>query len=242
MALATRNGFCRLALLLTLVAGCGLLGLGLHELMGCRSSQERYEAVSAATGDPSGDGGHPGSRALPKGAVAWVEVAGLGISLPVADGSRGNSWYLSHDLWGSESALGCPFIDARCESPDGPHVMVYGHHLAFTNLMFSPLHLCYRQHRFSELGTCTWSTASGSRELVPLCSLSVDDHCQEVLRFSFSGEDGFHDWLSSMVSASSARAPDAAELARSAHRALTLVTCSSNRPGQPWRTLVLFVA
>lgn len=218
-----------------------MLALGLSELSRYSSEQSRYERLAQdVSPDKRGEQAPDTSPEVPPGATAWVEVSGTGINLPVADGSRGASWYLTHDLWGNKSALGCPFIDSRCSSPYGPHVIVYGHHLAFTNYMFSPLHRCYQQRQFSRLGSCLWTTVKGSCILEPLCALSVDSSWPDILRFSFSSDEEFHAWLDAIIEASTARAPNARELSSGASRVITLVTCSSNRAGQPWRTLVLF--
>lgn len=228
---------------MALIAGCCVLFLGLAELLQDGWAQERYSALAEETADETVDGRESSPhRELPSAALAWVEVKNTGISLPVAGGARGDSWYLTHDLWDNESALGCPFLDSRCASPQGPHVMVYGHHLAFTSYMFSPLHLCFRQDRFSDLGPCVWTTRQGESELVPLCALSVDASWPDICRFSFSGQEDFHAWLASIVQVSSAHAPNALWIAGRAHRVVTLITCTSNRSGQPWRTLVLFAA
>lgn len=243
MTVSVRDHGSSVALVMVLVAGCLLLSLGLGELLRDSSTHERYDSLAhSITGSQDAEDIWDHWRRLPTGAVAWVEVEGTGISLPVADGSRGDTWYLTHDLWGNESALGCPFVDPRCMSPNNAHVMVYGHHLAFTSYMFSPLRLCFRQDRFAGLGRCWWTTSSGTCELAPLCSLSVDYRWQPIRRFSFADQDEFRAWLVSMVEASSARADDALERARDARRVVTLVTCSSIRPGQPWRTVVLFAA
>lgn len=233
----------RLVLAVALASGCCILVCGLHELLRDSSTQSQYAFLARQTlGNQGTDERSGDARRLPNGAIAWVEVGNTNISLPVADGSRGESWYLHHDLWDRESGLGCPFVDPRCASPTGPHVIVYGHHLAFTNYMFSPLHLCFRQKDFSRLGTCTWTTSLGKRKLHPLCALSVDSHWQDIMRFSFSGDAELHAWLASVLEASSARASNATALAARADHVLTLVTCTSNRSGQPWRTLVIFAS
>lgn len=238
----------RILLMAMLAGGVGLLLMGLGELLNYETDQGRYANLAQeVTAHPSSEGLHSEEephifRNLPENAAAWVEVEGTDISLPVADGSRGDSWYLEHDLWDNRSELGCPFMDARCASPQDAHVMVYGHHLAFTNYMFSSLHLCYHQDHFLQLGDCCWTTREGTCSLKPLCALSVDSCWQDILRFSFSDKGELHDWLCSILNSSSARSKDAWALANGAQRIVTLVTCSSNRAGQPWRTLVLFVA
>lgn len=233
----------RVPLLLALMIGLCLLAAGIGELFSCELEQSHYRAlIPGSLDDTAGDAAtSEAGRGLPPGAVGWIQVEGVDINLPVADGSRGNEWYLNHDLWGNKSALGCLFMDSRCSSPEGTHVIIYGHHFALTNYMFSPLHSCYRQPEFSRLRLCHWATQTCSYTLKPLCALSVDKDYAGILRFTFSSTAEFHEWLASMVEVSSAHAEDAATLVRNSNRTLTLVTCTSNTTGQPWRTLVLFV-
>lgn len=235
---------------LGLAIGCVILALGISIFFRDSRTLLDYERLSQELpSDPNTDDGSDTNGAvslaerstLPRGAVAWVTVQGTSIDLPVADGTQGNTWYLTHDLWGNASELGCPFMDHRCTSPDDTHVLVYGHHLSLTNAMFSPLHLCFRQREFERLGPCVWRTSQDTTRFKPLCALSVDEHFQAIMRFSFSDDTELRDWLRSMIDASEAKSPTASALVNGAHRVLTLVTCSSNLAGQPWRTLVLFV-
>ena len=72
--------------------------------------------------------------------AAWLTVEGTPIDLPVSavvDGMP-SDFYLSHDLWGNRSALGCPYLDERC-SEDGMHILVYGHRIGWTDEVFTPL-------------------------------------------------------------------------------------------------------
>lgn len=241
----------RIPAILTLVVGLFSLGMGMSAYHQALSSLGRYSVLASEIGtEPtsrqvSSGADHGNVNApisLPLNAVAWVTVGNTPIDLPVAGGDRGTTWYLSHDLWNQESSLGCPFMDPRCASPEGRHVIVYGHHLSLTNAMFSPLYRCYQPNHFASLGTCTWRTPSGSVTLAPLCALSVRSDWQDIMRFSFTDEEDMRTWLGHIVKESTAQGPNASTLLSDAHRVVTLVTCSSNLSGQPWRTLVLFVA
>lgn len=234
--------------ILLLGIGITLFFLGIRELYRVRMSSLRYERLAddydGLPKDHSEGDGSPDSddvtRFFEGDMVAWVTVDGIGVDLPVATGSHGFSWYLNHDLWGNESELGCPFLDPRCPSTEAPHVLVYGHHMSFTNVMFSPLHRCYRQDAFDTLGECTWTTTQGTTMMVPLCALSVDQDYADILRFSFRDDEDLRQWISNLVDQASARADNAHLMASRSTRILTLVTCSSEISGQRWRTLVLF--
>lgn len=240
----TLSLFCLLAGILSLVLGVWMLCQDLlvsaryQDLAETRDSSEGDQANELDSNAPEGASS---DTTLADGSIAaWVKVEGTPIDLPVASGDRGFSWYLHHDLWGNASEVGCPFLDPRCPGAGSPHVLVYGHHLAFTNLMFSGLHDCYKQKRFDTLGDCQWTYGNTETRLRPLCSLSVDQDWSDILRFSFGSIDDLRSWARAMVDQSSAKSPDAEELASGAMKVITLVTCSSDVAGLRSRTLVLF--
>lgn len=234
-----------------LVAGIGLLGLGIWQWYQATLSSERYEELArsfeeeptahqdqgAGTASPQS---YTSSVSFDDELVAWIKVGGTPIDLPVASGSHGLTWYLHHDLWGNASELGCPFLDPRCPSPENSHVLVYGHHISLGNAMFSPLHKCYEQGQFDCLSQSTWTTASGNTPLQPLCALRVDQDDPDIIRFSFGDEGEFRAWVLDITRKATAKVADAEQLAVRATRVITLVTCSSEIAGQRWRTLVLF--
>lgn len=244
------HGAQRILVVVGLAVGVLSLGMGMFFYSQALSTLGRYTVLAEEIGSKplphqnlsdKGTGGPVLSAALPSNAVAWVSVTNTSIDLPVASGDRGLSWYLSHDLWGHETDLGCPFMDPHCLSADDRHVIVYGHHLSLTNAMFSPLYRCYQPGKFARLGPCVWKTSSGTITLAPLCSLSVRDDWPDIMRFTFADDESMRAWLGRIVTESTAKNPDSKRLLLGAHRVVTLVTCSSNFSGQPWRTLVLFV-
>lgn len=175
--------------------------------------------------------------------AAWVRVEGSGIDLPVVSTqARGSEYYLTHDFWQHWAFEGTPFLDHRC-GPDDAHRLVFGHHLA-TQGQFSALQKAYQPEVFSRLGACTWSTpASGQTRLVPLMAQRVESSFAPIQAFGLAGTDSLRAWLSDLVheAGTGARAPDWECLVNTAQTAVTLVTCSSEMPNQPWRTIVVFV-
>lgn len=173
--------------------------------------------------------------------AAWVCVGNTDISLPVvlpADGDM--SFYLNHDFWRRQSVEGSPFLDHRCTA-DGTHRMAYGHHLSMGG-QFSSLQTAYQQEIFDTLGMCQWTTAKGGTTLLqPLCALRVDMWFEGIQRFSFDDASSLGSWLQAIAEASPARCADWRTASTAAKSVVTLVTCSSNLAGKPWRTLVVFV-
>jgi len=140
--------------------------------------------------------------------VAWVMVDGTDISLPVlapADGDM--EYYLRHDLWGSWSLEGTPFLDHRSDG-QGPHRLVYGHHL-YSGGQFSTLQKTYLSEAFDGLGTCHWLTPDGREVLLePLCALRVDAWFADVQRFDFADREDLRQWLSCLCAQAPRRPRD----------------------------------
>lgn len=178
-------------------------------------------------------------------AAAWVRVGGTTIDYPVAvpPPGEGSGFYLTHDIWGNRSAIGSPYLEEGSQA-DGTHSLVYGHHCGTTGRMFSPLADRWCQDSFDRLGNMTWSTkAGGDQTLVPLCAMTVDKTYPNVLKFDFTPDDGseLSGWLRSLCADASAKATGWESLCDGADKTVSLVTCTSVVPGQPQRTVVVFV-
>ena len=236
------------ATMATTLVGALLLAWALSRLVPDASSALRYAALpgrSRQEDPPMGQ--HSGPMAvdwasLPPACAAWVRVSGTSVDLPVAMASPDDpEFYLSHDLWGSPTEMGCPFVDERCVSADSSLVVCYGHRTYLPSTMFGDLSLCWGQAWFDQVGEMVWETPGlGATELVPLCALRTESTWgQEALERGAAERMGA--WLSCALAEASASSPDARALAEGATRCVTLVTCSETVPGMPWRTLVLFV-
>lgn len=176
--------------------------------------------------------------------VAWLEVEGTPISLPVVQPppEKPRDWYLTHNAEGAWDALGCPYLDARTDVRSR-NLLVFAHHRFGSDLMFSPLVGAQRKEVFDSLGSARLSMPDGSIwSFRPLCALEVDASFQAIQRFSFPGRSEFRSWLSDLAKEASTESEEANALIRRAERVLTLVTCSSPIPRQRWRTIVIFAA
>lgn len=180
---------------------------------------------------------------VPPNCIAWLEVAGTSISYPVMQltDDHPDDWYLDHDAWGEQDAMGCPYLDRRSK-PDGQHLMVYGHHIQGTSYMFSELADAYTEESFGDIGYATLTTADGTSAIfVPYCAMRVDASYLDIQKFSFSGERWLGAWLVGLSSDADVKSERYTSIYIHPKRVLTLVTCSSEQAGQPWRTLAVFV-
>ena len=150
-------------------------------------------------------------------------------------------FYLSHDFDRNPSFAGCPYLDAR-GTADGPHALVYGHHMGFTGQIFSPIFATYRQAEFDKIGEMYWFTPDKGRQVLkPIMAMSVDKKYQPIQTFDFTSAEEVRSWLSDMKKDATAVSNDCDATIASATRAITLVTCSSMDTGGRARTLLIFV-
>ena len=174
---------------------------------------------------------------------AWLSVKGAGIDLPVVRPSedKRSDWYLRHDAWGRLSEIGCPYLDRRCRVSDR-HVLVYGHRVGRSGLMFSELASMYRQEVFDQLECALWRTPTETTTFTPLFAMRTDRTHEGIQRFDHSSQSTLSRWASDLLNEASAIAVDAHARVACAERVLTLVTCSGRGSGGRLRTLVLFSA
>lgn len=62
--------------------------------------------------------------------IGWVNVPDTAIDFPIVQAHRDNpTFYLTHDVYGGWNYLGCPYLDAECESEgfDSRCALIYGH-------------------------------------------------------------------------------------------------------------------
>lgn len=174
----------------------------------------------------------------------WLTVEGTHIDSPVvqAPSRDQESWYLTHDIFDQPNPLGCPYLGTRSRA-NGRRMLVFGHHLQDSTLMFSELSDAYEQDAFDAVGDASWALPSGRiRTYRPLAALRCDASYQAIQEQGTISVAGLRSWIRTIVSNATARSHDAEALMAKATHILTLVTCSSEQAGLPWRTLVIFAS
>ena len=231
---------------LVVCLGAGSVAAGVASVVGTASAQARYEDLARGTATTEAVTDAPAidwdelERQNPD-ICAWLSVGGTSIDYPVC--KRDQSYYLTHDVWGQESSVGCPFMDELCEV-DSPSVLVYAHHITGTTAMFSELSATTTQGGFDDiLGDCRalWLTRGRACRLRPLCTIVVDKSDQDIQRKRFACAQDVRLWLQDQLGRASARSAEAQTLVEGATRCVSCVTCASDISGQRERAVVLFV-
>lgn len=231
-------------------AGTAYEDLALETIRDADADESDADRAGAVDAD-AGDQGEGDAQDVDWGAllginadtVAWLSVEGTSIDHPVVQPADGvdADWYLTHSFWGEPSSAGCLYLDARAGA-DGTHQLVCGHHLGWTDQMFSEIFQTYEQEVFDTVGQARWSTPEGGTTVYePVMALSVDKTYAAIQQFEFEDAEALRAWLMEIEAEATARADDAETLIDGATRVLTLVTCSSVTGGQRARTLLVFV-
>lgn len=148
-------------------------------------------------------------------------------------------YYLYHDVYRNDNYLGCPFIDPRCNK-DSKHIMIYGHNMN-NDKMFSNIHEAFNQSEFDKLGRMEYYSVDGKLTVYnPIMSESVEKDYQPIQMFDFQDSKQLRDQMSliskNVTAVSSSMSNDISNM----NSAITLVTCSCNRSGLPYRTFIVF--
>ena len=117
----------------------------------------------------------------------WVTLANTTIDYPVVQSNERE--YIHKSFWGDYSAAGTPFADPRC-SATGRNVVIYGHHMGSSGIMFSDIFDGYNQDKFDTFGDLTWSYPGHDGEtLKPVACINVYETFAPIQQFRFNPTD-----------------------------------------------------
>lgn len=172
-------------------------------------------------------------NALPDSVVAWVRVPGTTVDYPIVQGDASDpDFYLAHDMNGSRSAWGTPYIDAGCaEGVLSPLVVVYGHHMS-DGTMFGPLERYADREFAEEHRTILVYTRERAVEL-EVFATDVVDADREGVRTEFGGAADLQAYLDERLG----RCEVVLERPGGVERAWAFATCSYQTANS--RTVVL---
>ena len=200
-----------------LLAGLGFLGAFGHAQYQYGKSGRYYARLQQTAADPDGGIDFAALQAINPDAAAWLEMPGLGISLPVVQAAD-NETYLHRSFDGSDSPAGCLFFAAP--AGDGLYRVIYGHNL-HDGSMFNGL-LNYRDEDFYTANpTFTLYTPEGAGTWrIFSCHTATD--MEELYRTDRTAGEEYDAFLQQLLEASEydtgAELPEGAQV-------VTLSTC-----------------
>ena len=200
-----------------LLAGLGFLGAFGHAQYQYGKSGRYYARLQQTAADPDGGIDFAALQAINPDAAAWLEMPGLGISLPVVQAAD-NETYLHRSFDGSDSPAGCLFFAAP--AGDGLYRVIYGHNL-HDGSMFNGL-LNYRDEGFYAANpTFTLYTPEGAGTWrIFSCHTATD--MEELYRTDRTAGEEYDAFLQQLLEASEydtgAELPEGAQV-------VTLSTC-----------------
>ena len=107
--------------------------------------------------------------------------------------------------------------------------------------MLSSINDAYNQSKFDVIQPMRWRQPDGTDDIyVPVMAMKVYKTYQKCQSFSARTPQDTQELLQSMATDAQARSADFDNIVANAERCVTFVTCASNIPNQPWRTLVVF--
>ena len=200
-----------------LLAGLGFLGAFGHAQYQYGKSGRYYARLQQTAAAPDGGIDFAALQAINPDAAAWLEMPGLGISLPVVQAAD-NETYLHRSFDGSDSPAGCLFFAAP--AGDGLYRVIYGHNL-HDGSMFNGL-LNYRDEDFYAANpTFTLYTPEGAGTWrIFSCHTATD--MEELYRTDRTAGEEYDAFLQQLLEASEydtgAELPEGAQV-------VTLSTC-----------------
>ena len=200
-----------------LLAGLGFLGAFGHAQYQYGKSGRYYARLQQTAADPDGGIDFAALQAINPDAADWLEMPGLGISLPVVQ-AVDNETYLHRSFDGSDSPAGCLFFAAP--AGDGLYRVIYGHNL-HDGSMFNGL-LNYRDEDFYAANpTFTLYTPEGAGTWrIFSCHTATD--MEELYRTDRTAGEEYDAFLQQLLEASEydtgAELPEGAQV-------VTLSTC-----------------
>ena len=159
--------------------------------------------------------------------IVGILEAGDAVSDFIVQGTD-NTFYLTHDPAGAESASGALFLDSRCLlDPRSRNLIIYGHNMrngtAFGNLKKYRDETYVREHPYI---TITWEDTRETYEIYAVTDVNVDPGSEDyfkITEWDFASEEGFLAFAQYFASRSFFELP--AKIAEG-DRMLLLSTCS----------------
>lgn len=153
--------------------------------------------------------------------IGWIGFEGLEIDYPVVQ-TKDNEFYLNHLFSLEKNKLGAIFVDYRNKSDLSDHnTIIYGHNMK-NGSMFSSL-TNYKSQDYYDANPDILLVTKEKKYRIDFFAGLVVDGSYESVRFSFSDEDDFNQYINSLEDMSTFKS---SVIVGPQDRIISLVTCS----------------
>lgn len=112
----------------------------------------------------------------------WISIPDTRINYPVMQAPDNDpDYYLAHDVNGSESRYGCPFVQADCNL-ESDCTIIYGHHIK-DGSMFADLDKFTKKSFWEEHKSLTFETLDGRKEYRIVCVFKTALYADDSFRY-----------------------------------------------------------
>lgn len=133
-------------------------------------------------------------REISEDIYAWIYIPNTHIDYPVFQHPTDNSYYLEHNIDGSEGYPGCIYTENyNAKDFSDPHTVIYGHNMRDTT-MFSDLHL-YEDEDFFENNRYVYIYTEDMVYVYKIFAAYQTNNAHQLLNYDFSQKETVKSYL-----------------------------------------------
>lgn len=135
--------------------------------------------------------------------IGWVTVPGTAVNMPIVQAHANESaFYLTHDIYREWNYMGCPYLDAECESLglDSRCAMVYGHNSA-DGSMFADF-AAYSDQEFADSHVTILLQTPVAKRILQVAAISIVKGSDANNKLQFASDEEFSAWYKDRVKSS----------------------------------------
>lgn len=138
-------------------------------------------------------------REISEDIYAWIYIPNTHIDYPVFQHPTDNSYYLEHNIDGSEGYPGCIYTENyNAKDFSDPHTVIYGHNMRDTT-MFSDLHL-YEDEEFFENNRYVYIYTEDMVYAYKIFAAYQTNNAHQLLNYDFSDKNTVKSYLENTAS------------------------------------------
>lgn len=158
--------------------------------------------------------------------VGWITIPGSNVDYPIVQAPASEpQYYLTHDVYGSWSYYGCPYLDVSCSEQgfDSPNAVIYGHNIGYDDkLMFADVAKYSDKDWATDHDAILIQTPSRKYQLLVKCAEVVPGE-EDSQQTDFTDPSHYQNWFAARFSNCNIQLVDQIDITATT---VTLVTCS----------------